>query len=142
MPLLQRLRQALAAAPVAEPCTAAAVDTLYTAAYAAARQVSPAERLQLPDEELEEACVQEQVPAACMPVLAWLAQGLSGELPLASTKQAYNLACALLGVVYRQLPWRIQRQLWSGPNVATPVKREGDLLLRRLGPRGESPHAC
>jgi hypothetical protein len=136
MPLLERLRLALASAPVAEPCTAAAVGTLYTAAYAAARQVAPAERLLLPDEELEEACAQEQVPTACVPVLGWLAKGLSSGLPPAASKQAYNLACALLGVLFRQLPWRIQGQLYAGPNAGAPVKREADLLLRQLGPRG------
>jgi hypothetical protein len=135
MARLERLRLALAAAPLGQPCTADAVGVLYTAAYAAARQVAPAERLLHPLDELEEACVQEQVPSACLPVLAWLAEGLSSGLPPDFSRQAYDMACALLGVVYRQLPRSIQMQLW--PNAAVGVRMTAGSLLRKLGPNGE-----
>jgi hypothetical protein len=139
---LERLRLALAAAPVGQPCTAEAVDTLYTAAYAAVRQVAPLDRSLLPPVDIQEASVQEHVPTACMPVLGWLANGLSSGLPPAATKQAYELACAMLGVVYRQLPWSIQDKLWAGPDLAITVKMIADSLLQRLGARGECDWQC
>jgi len=92
--------------------------------------------------DIQEASVQEHVPTACMPVLGWLANGLSSGLPPAATKQAYELACAMLGVVYRQLPWSIQDKLWAGPDLAITVKMIADSLLQRLGARGECDWQC
>lgn len=93
----KKLRAALAAVPVGQPCTGAAVGALYAAGHATLKGscggATAQEVLQL-----REALSQQGVPGACMPVLAWLAAGLRSSLPSAAVQQAHEMACLLLMV--------------------------------------------
>jgi hypothetical protein len=123
MDCVKNLKAALNAVPVDTSCTAAAVAALFVSGHAAARQISPG----LPDamyneaynEELREAAAQQQLPGACMPVLAWLASGLSSGLPPAASVQAHEMACVLLGVVALVLPPSLDPQ---STDAAPPVR--------------------
>jgi hypothetical protein len=73
-----------------------------------------------------------------MPVLAWLAEGLSSGLPPAASRQAIELACTLLSVVSQVLPSSMQEQVLSsgGTNQATGLAAKASRLLEQLGPLG------
>jgi hypothetical protein len=82
-----------------------------------------------------DACVEQQLPGACMPVLAWLAAGLRSGLPPAATQQAHAMACALLGVVMRVLPDKGQLASTTEPS-PMPLETRAR-LLEQLGTTGE-----
>jgi hypothetical protein len=92
MSCVRQLQAAIAAVPLSQPCTAAAVEALYAAGHAAARQLSPVHFHPRPSASSQETCIQQQVPGACMPVLAWLAAGLRSGLPTAATYKAHEMA--------------------------------------------------
>jgi len=65
-----------------------------------------------------------------MPVLAWLAAGLCTGLPPAATQQAYEMACALMGVVTAMLPDRTRNEMGGTDRAAVGH------LLQQLGKTG------
>jgi hypothetical protein len=136
MSCVEKLRAALAAVPVGEPCTAAAVGALYEAGYEASQQLSPNNRRQVPVEDVRETCSQQAVPGACMPVLAWLAAGLRSDLPSSATQQAHGMACALLGVVSRVLSDTALRELGKPGGPDPQVMHTAKGALEQLGPFG------
>jgi hypothetical protein len=133
---ISQLGAALAAVPVAQPCTAAAVRALHVEGHAAARQLAPAMYLGMPAVafmELQEACTRQQLPGACMPVLAWLADGLSSGLPAATSLQAHDMVCVLLGVVSLVVPSRLQTKLWDDAGCDQQTLDKAVRLLQQLG---------
>jgi hypothetical protein len=91
--------------------------------------------------QLVDACAQQGVPGACMPVLAWLAAGLRSGLPPVATQQAHELACALLGVVTAVLPHTLKQQLGLQQDPNPQVRGKAVLLLEQLGTIGEHCYA-
>lgn len=127
MSCVEKLRSALAAVPVDQACTGAAVGALFTAGHVAARDITN-DVGKTPQEMrlLREACTQQQLPGACMPVLAWLASGLRSGLPATATQQAHEMACWLLKVVTRALPDIIERSEAPYPESACTLQQLGD----------------
>jgi hypothetical protein len=139
MECITKLQAALAAVPVSQqPCTAA-VRALHVAGHAAARQIFPAmyAGVELEAPQMQQACSQQQLPGACMPVLAWLVTGLSSGLPLAASQQAHEMVCVLLGVVSVVVPKSVRHELWGpfthGGTCSQSVKDEAVRLLQQLG---------
>jgi hypothetical protein len=144
MSCISKLAAALAAVPVDQSCTATAVAALYVSGHAAARQISPG----LPDamynesydQKLRPAALQQHLPRACMPVLAWLAAGLSSGLPPAASQQAHEMACVLLGVVALVVPPSLEAP--QAPPTPAELIEAWRLLLQELGPSiGAGVHA-
>jgi hypothetical protein len=123
----------MAAVPVSRPCTAEAIETLYVAGRAAALQLSPALPAAKASEKLQQACTEQQLPGACMPVLAWLAAGLSSGLPPTAQQQAHEMACALLGVVSLVVPGSLQTDLWVKYPIRQNDQTKAERLLQQLG---------
>jgi hypothetical protein len=138
MSCVARLQAALAAVPVQQPCTAAAVGAASIAGADAAAEVAAPDRTQPAVLQAVEACRHQGVPGACMPVLAWLAAGLRKGLPPAATEEAHNLACSLLGVVCGVLPRILQVQMGAVPLPNPQVPAGAVRLLEQLGPAGGS----
>jgi hypothetical protein len=71
-----------------------------------------------------------------MPVLVWLAAGLSGSgLPPAAKRQAHEMACVLLGVVLQATPQSLLEKLFGGDSSCTQkVQDKASRLLVQLGP--------
>jgi hypothetical protein len=142
MASLNDFSRALASVPVSQPCTAAAVRALHFRVLAAAQQLfpelSPGLRLVAGAAEfgiLREACAQQQLPGACLPVLAWLGDGLSSSsLAPAVSQQAVEVACMLLGAV-SLAPGKLEVQLSSG-SLPPHVVQETARLLQQLGAFG------
>jgi hypothetical protein len=142
MSCVKKLKAALAAVPVGEPCTAAAVEVIYVSAHAASRQLSPTDRRQAPADNLVEACAQQQLPRACMPVLAWLAAGLRSGLPPAATEQAHELACALLEVASRVLPDAALQNLSTSGAASSRSTSAAQKAVQKLGSFGRLLPEC
>lgn len=148
MACVKHLRAALAAVPVAKPCTAAAVAALHVTGHAVAPQLFPwtspglraVARTHAPG-ELQYACVQQQLPGACMPVLAWLTDGLSSGLPAAASQQALEVACVLLAVVSLVVPADLDQMFWGdAPPLSQNIQRAAVRLLQQLGATGTCLH--
>lgn len=139
MSSVTKLKAALAAVPVGRPCTAAAVGALHEAGTAAAQQLTDADtdRQKLLDHM--KTCLKQRLPLACLPVLTWLAAGLSSGLPPAATQQAYETACALLGVMGLVLSHDMRVTLIS-QQLTPQQKRNAADVLQHLGPPGEVFH--
>jgi hypothetical protein len=137
MSCVKTLKAALAAAPVDKPCTDEAVAVLFEAGYDASQQLSPKNPATPPAVDLTEACAQEGVPGACMPVLAWLAAGLRNSLSPDGIELAHEMACALLGVVSRVFSEGTLQKLevpgGPGPRILHTVKR----AVKQLAPFGK-----
>jgi hypothetical protein len=153
MECVKKLKAALAAVPVSQPCTAATVTALSVGAHDAAQQLVPllssAPLNYLLDSAVAEACSWQQLPAACMPVLAWLAAGLRSGLPAAAQRQAQEVACVLLGVLSLVVPGSLGGRLYQDPGTAARQSAEaaGLRLLQTLGAFGACcrprvPAAC
>jgi hypothetical protein len=125
-----KLKAALAAVPATQPCTPAAVKALHTAGHGAAQHIAAVRRTPLASVQVLADCLTEEVPGACMPVLAWLAAGLCTGLPPAATQQAYEMACALMGVVTAMLPDRTRNEMGGTDRAAVGH------LLQQLGKTG------
>jgi hypothetical protein len=85
------------------------------------------------DEQLQEAAAHMQLPRACMPVLAWLAAGLSSGLPPVATQQAHEMTCALIGVMVLVVPMSMEARLLDDESGSQEVQREVLHMLRQLG---------
>jgi hypothetical protein len=146
MSAINRLKTALAAVPLKEPCSATAVAALHAAGAAAFRTLTGVDCRGEPATELLNACAQQAVPGACMPVLAWLAAGLRSSLPPAATQQAHEMACALLRLVSQAVPSETQKELEKlGPQEepSPHLKRTATGYLKQLGTTGEQTrHLC
>jgi hypothetical protein len=127
---VERLQAALAAVPVNQSCTGGAVGTLFTAGRAAAQQIANGSTTAQEQMQVRKACCQQQLPGACMPVLAWLAAGLRSGLSATATQQAHEMACVLLWVVSRSMPDDVES---SQGNVG---QHETALILQQLGTPG------
>jgi hypothetical protein len=68
-----------------------------------------------------------------MPVLGWLAAGLSSGLPPAACQQAHEMACVLLGVVSTAVPARLQTDLWAERSSGQTDRNKAVRLLQQLG---------
>jgi hypothetical protein len=89
--------------------------------------------------DVAEAVGIQRLPAACMPVLAWLAAGLGSGLPPAAQQQALDLVSVLLGVVSLVVPDSVKGRVWSGAMYTPEVlAAEADALrlLHTLGSLG------
>jgi hypothetical protein len=143
MDCVKKLKAALAAVPVSQPCTAAAVAALSVGAHDAAERLVPwLSQTPATDgsfSDVAEACASQQLPAACMPVLAWLADGLRSGLPAATQQQALNVASVLLGVVSVTVPDSEKGRVWNGAMYTPEVlaaEADARRLLQTLGPLG------
>jgi hypothetical protein len=115
MELVRKLKAALAAVPVSQPCTAAAVAALSIGAHDLAEELqhmfSVRTPLQFESSPVVDACAWQQLPSACMPVLAWLADGLDSGLPPAAQQQALYMSCFLLMVVSLVIPISLEARV-------------------------------
>jgi hypothetical protein len=138
MSSIKKLKAALAAVPVGELCTPAAVEALYDAGHAILRQLSPS------DKDPVDECGQQQLPGACMPVLVWLAAGLRSGLSPAATKQAHEMACSLLGVVSRVFPEAVLGKLATHGGPSPQDRITSQEAIKQLGTFGElqQPQKC
>lgn len=141
MECLESLGKALGSVPSSQPCTAAAVRALHSRVEAAAQQLFPelVPGLRLAAGavdygRLREACTRQQLPGSCMPVLTWVADGLSSGLPSAVRQQALEVACMLLAVV-SLVPGVLELQLSQGV-IPPQVTQETARLLQQLGAFG------
>jgi hypothetical protein len=134
---VNKLKAALAAVPVSQPCTAAAVAALAIGAHDVAQAIGPVfsvtSPLQLVSSATVDACAWQQLPAACMPVLTWLADGLSSGLPPAAQQQAVYIACLLLVVVSLVVPDSLEARVRQRDQTA---KGTALRLLQTLGAFG------
>jgi hypothetical protein len=148
MECVKKLKAALAAVPVSQPCTPADVAKLSAGARDASQQLflmlsltSPS--LLMPTQPLitavAEGCSWQQLPSACTPVLAWLADGLCSGLPAADHQEAYEMACLLLGVVSLVIPGSLEGRLFE-ENEATrqSARAAASRLVHTLGAFGAS----
>jgi hypothetical protein len=88
--------------------------------------------------DVAEAVGIQRLPAACMPVLAWLAAGLRSGLPPAAHQQALEMTSMLLGVVSLVVPDSVKKRVW-GPMYTPPVlaaEAEALALMQTLGTLG------
>jgi hypothetical protein len=112
---VRKLKDALAAVPVSQPCTAAAVAALSIGAHDLAEAFHPlfsvTTPLRLNSSRAVDACAWQQLPSACMPVLAWLADGLGSGLPPAAQQQALYMMCLLLLVVSLVVPTSLEERV-------------------------------
>jgi hypothetical protein len=137
MTTVKKLKAALAAVPLQEPCTAGAVDALHTAGAAAFRILTGEDLHSKAAAQLLDACAHQGLPGACMPVLTWLAAGLRSGLPPAATQQAHEMACALLWVVSQVVSFETQQALAAQEVPSAHIKRTATGYLRHLGTTGE-----
>jgi hypothetical protein len=141
MSRVAKLKAALAAVPADQPCTPAAVKALHTAGHAAAQHIAAISQTPQASFEVLDDCVEQGVPGACMPVLAWLAAGLRSGLPPAATQQAYAMACALLGVVTAVLPDHLRAEYRSTESLPRERGAVNQRLLQ-LGSTGAQAGLC
>lgn len=137
MTTVKKLKAALAAVPLQEPCTAGAVDALHTAGAAAFRILTGEDLHSKAAAQLLDACAHQGLPGACMPVLTWLAAGLRSGLPSGATQQAHEMACALLGVVTSVLPDQMMHALGTQPVLSPHIMQAAAGMLAQLGSAGE-----
>jgi hypothetical protein len=137
MKCVKKLKAALAAVPVSsQPCTAAAVATLFVGTRDARQQLVPVlsqTAIMQPVSDMAEEVASQQLPGACMPVLAWLEAGLRSGLPAPARQQALDLASVLLGVVTLAIPGSLLQPLVLGAAGAKELATRGWQQLGDLG---------